>query len=167
MKVLVAHVANGGTVTTLCETWGVSYSGILGWIYQDRTREREYVRALNDRSEWAKEALLAELRDIALVDIRKIFDENGKIKPIPDWPKEIACALASFEVVEEMEGTGRDAVQIGWLKKFKFFDKMKSIELLGKNLVLFIERHEISGKLTLEHLVAATGGNDGKEKETT
>lgn len=154
LQVLVAHVANGGTITTLCDTWEVSYSQVLSWLYSDRERERAYVRALNDRAEWAKETLLAELRDIGLVDIRKIFDADGHIMPIPQWPKCVAAALASFEVVDQF---GDDGVKTGVLKKFKFFDKLKAIELLGKNLILFIERHEHSGKVTLEQLVADTG----------
>lgn len=168
MKVLVAHVANGGTITTLCETWGVSYSSVLAWVYADRTREREYVRALNDRAEWAKESLLAELRNVALLDIRRIFNGEGVLLPVHMWPKEVAAALSSFEVLEQIE----DDIKIGALKKFKFFDKLRAIELLGKNLILFVERHELSGRVTLEQLVSGigaevtNGGQDGKEKET-
>ena len=154
LQVLVAHVANGGTITTLCDTWEVSYAEVLRWLYADRAREREYVRALNDRAEWAKETLLAQLRDIALVDIRQVFDDNGHIKAIDQWPKALASALASFEVVDEYDDEG---VKTGTLKKFKLYDKLKAIDLLGKNLALFVERHEINGKLTLEHLVASTG----------
>lgn len=167
MQTIVSHVANGGSLTSLCSTWEVSFSLVLAWIRVNDDRRREYDQALDDRGEWYKDSLLAELRNIALLDVRKIFDEQGKIKPIQTWPREISAALNNFEIVEYFEGQGKEMTQVGWLKKFKFFDKLKSIELLGKNLSMFIERHEHTGKVTLEQLVSSTGGNNGKEEKET
>jgi len=157
MDTICTHVAAGGTLIDLCEdTWNVQYGRISNWIHADKERSKRYIQALNDRAEWGTEIVLRELRRLGLSDIRKIFKEDGSLKPVEEWPAEISAAVASIEVDELFEGSGKERQQIGFTKKVKFWDKGRALELLGKNLRLFIERHESANVAKLEDLVMAS-----------
>lgn len=152
---ICVHCAAGGTLVTLSESWNVRYADLCQWINQDKDRFEAYRLALNDRTEWVKETVLAELRMIALSDLREAFNANGTLKDIKDLPKSIARAIASVEVEDLFAGKGEERVHIGYTKKVKFWDKTKSIEMVMKNLGLLVERHVFQG-VKLEDLLAAS-----------
>lgn len=150
------HVANGGSVLDLAELWRVSYAEIMQWVRFDKESSRLYDQALIDRSEWAKEQILRELRRLGSIDIRTIFKPDGSIKPIDEWSSDIGSIVQSMEIVEEFEGSGREKLQIGYCKKIKFWNKEKALELLGKNLSMFIETYEVKQTFSLADLVVNT-----------
>lgn len=166
-KTICVHVASGGSLIDLCEMWAVRYGDMIAWIRSDKEMSRRYSDAMNDRGEWAKERILLELKRIGMADIRKIYNEDGSLKAVHEWPSEVAGFVASIETVEEFEGSGKDKEQVGWNKKVKLWNKERALELLGKNLHLFIEKVEHSGKLTLEDLVNATREDDDASKKET
>lgn len=150
---ICGHIANGGTLVTLCEIWNVSYAHVTRWLRDDCTRQTRYEAALTDRAEWSKETILKELRLIATSDIRQLFNSDGTVKPVADWPPELSRAIASIEVDELFEGSGRDKTQIGITKKIKFWDKLKALELIGKNLIMWVEKLE-HGTASLDVIIA-------------
>ena len=147
------HVASGGSVITLAELWGVNFGELMGWIRRDKDRAKAYELALRDRGEWVLERILKELQNIATVDIRELFNDDGGLKPMSEWSKEAAAAVAGFEVVEEFEGKGSDKVQTGWNKKVKLADKIRALELIGRNLSAWTDKVEHSGVVTLEDVI--------------
>ena len=155
---VVDHVANGGSALELCKMWNVRYSDMMRWIYGSAEMKEEYERAIGHQAEWMVARLLDELRAIGTVDIRAAFAEDGRLKPMSEIPENVAKAMAQVEVFEEMEydGQARERVQVGWTKKVKFYDKLRAIELLGKKLAMFVERHEHRHTMTLEKLVAGS-----------
>jgi len=92
------------------------------------------------------EAILKELYDLAMVDITQAYDEAGWLKPLTEIPENVRRAISYLEVNELFDGSGPDKHIIGVNRKIKFYDKPKSLELLGKHLKLFTEKHEITGK---------------------
>ncbi|EON3357868.1 terminase small subunit [Yersinia enterocolitica] len=90
--------------------------------------------------------VLRRLVEIDQMDVLDILLPNGELKPIKDWPKTWRTTLSGIDVTE-MAG---DAP--GFLKKIKWPDKVKNLELLGKHVDVqaFKERTEISGILSLE-----------------
>jgi len=54
------------------------------------------------------------------------------------------------------EGKGDERIQSGILKKIKFVDKVRALEMQAKNLKLLTEQVEHSGKVTLDDLIMAT-----------
>lgn len=100
--------------------------------------------------------ILAELSRIGYTDIRSIFKDDGTIKDVKDWPEDLARAIASVEVLEEYDGSGKDRTWIGFTKKVKFWDKPRALELMGKHKALFPNKFEHSGKVTLEELVSGS-----------
>ncbi|MGD9599913.1 MAG: terminase small subunit [Steroidobacteraceae bacterium] len=108
------------------------------------------VQALMDeranRTQVTADRVITEVARLAFADLRKLFDPlNGELLPPAQWPDELAAAVASIEVEELMGGTGPERVQIGWTKKVKLWDKPKSLEMLGRHLKLWVERHEHTG----------------------
>lgn len=110
------------------------------------------------------DTVLIELSRLATVDISEAFDSMGQLKPLHEIPEQVRRAISGIEVHEIFDGQGEQKSVIGLAKKVKFYDKNKSLELLGKFHKLFTEKHEVTGTLTLADLVTASQ-NDSKEGE--
>lgn len=153
MRTIYSHIANGGYLPDLCEMWQVKYSDVTYWIHNDKEREKLYINALEARQEWAVQRLLSEIQKISFINIKQLFNEDHTLKPPSEWPADIAASVSSIEVMEEFAGTGNEKMLIGHTKKIKLLDKLKAIEMLGKDLGRFVAKHEVTGKITLEDLV--------------
>jgi phage terminase small subunit len=99
-----------------------------------------------DNANITKERVLLEVARLAFSDPRKAFDENGNLLPVNDWPDEVAAAISGIETEELFEGRGESREKVGLTHKIKFWDKGKQLELAGKYLGLFVDRHELTGK---------------------
>ncbi len=154
MDTICSHVSNGGSLIELCQTWQLAYGKFATWIHTDITRSRRYKEALKARDEWSVERIILELRRLANFDIRKLFNEDGSLKAISEWPEDAARSVVAVEIEELFDGRGDDRTHIGYTKRIKAVDKIRSNELLGKTLRMFIDRHEVNG-ITLEELVGA------------
>lgn len=90
---------------------------------------------------------LREAARLAYSDVRQIFDGEGKLLPVKDWPPELAAAVGGIEVVKRNvdSGDGRTDDVI----KVKVWDKPKALEMLFKHLGLLTERVEHSGGLEI------------------
>ena len=91
--------------------------------------------------------VLTRLKEIDEMDALDILEDDGSIKPIRDWPKIWRQFISGFEVVEMFAGKGDDKVIAGMLKKIKWPDKTKNLELIGKhvNVQAFRDRIEHTG----------------------
>lgn len=103
---------------------------------------REVQRMMNERAERVEvtaDMVLRELIGIATVDLSEAFDEFGALKPIKDIPKNVRKAIAGIETLQIGDGAGT-------VKKVRFWDKNKSLEMLGRHLKLFVDKVEHTGK---------------------
>lgn len=89
--------------------------------------------------------ILKRLAALATFDRRTLHRPDGTIKPIHELTEEEAAAITEIESVELFEGRGEDRQAIGVVRKVKFADPKGSLELAGKHLKLFTEKHEHSG----------------------
>lgn len=101
------------------------------------------LRAQIKRIDARGDKVITELFRILNVNVKDAFTENGAMKHIHDLSDDLGRAISSIEVEEiwEWEGEGREKkkVQVGELKKIKFWSKTESANLLGKHLKLWIE----------------------------
>lgn len=119
-------------------------------IVKNRMEER------SKRTEITADVILHELLRIARADVSQAFTETGDLKPLHEIPEDVRRAISGIEVIVERDReTGETA---GMLKKVRFWDKTKGLELLGKHLKLFTEKHEHSGGINLN---VVTGLPDG------
>lgn len=146
------HVSNGGTVIDMAKVSNIQYSKIMKWIRFDADRLRKYQEALEDRREWAKESVLNEIRSLGMFDIRKLLGPDGEVLPPDQWPDDVAKAVVGLDVSEEKS----EGVPIGLLKKIKTVDKLKSLEMVAKNLKLLTETHDHKHEVTLDQLIMRT-----------
>ena len=151
---ICTHVSNGGSLIDLCRIWKVHYGRIISWIRDNPEWSERYDDALNDRVEWCRENVLLEMRRMAFSDIKDIFNEDGSIKGPKYWPKEVSSIIKSIDFDDE-----------GEVKKVTLWNKEKSLEMLGKNMSLFIERVEHSGKVTLSDVIEEAARNTDEHSQ--
>lgn len=85
--------------------------------------------------------VLRRLIEIDEMDVLDILLANGELKPIKDWPKVWRTTLSGMDVTE-MAG---DAA--GLLKKIKWPDKVKNLELLGKHVTVQAFKDNVKNEL--------------------
>ncbi|SFU43623.1 terminase small subunit [Xenorhabdus koppenhoeferi] len=90
--------------------------------------------------------VLKRLVEIDQMDVLDILADGGELKPVKDWPKVWRTTLSGLEVVE----TGsQDAAAL--LKKIKWPDKVKNLELLGKHISVQAFKEQIDQKVVATH----------------
>jgi phage terminase small subunit len=85
------------------------------------------------------------------MDVLDILSEDGTIKPISEWPKIWRQYLSSVEVSEIIDGSGDERSVVGVLKKIKWPDKLKNLELLGRHVAVqaFKDVSKVEGSLSV------------------
>ena len=95
--------------------------------------------------------VLQNLVDINEMDVLDILEDNGTIKSIRNWPK-VWRRFVSGVDVSEMLGDAE-----GMMKKIKWPDKVKNLELIGKHVAVqaFKEKLdvEVGAKKSLQELM--------------
>ena len=88
------------------------------------------------RKEFAVDALyvLGRLIEIDRMDVLDIMTDLGDLKPIKEWPPVWRQFIQQFEVEEIFAGRGDERLNVGLLKKIKWPDKVRNLELLGKHV---------------------------------
>jgi phage terminase small subunit len=96
---------------------------------------------------------LREAARLAYSDVRALYDEQGKLKPVKDWPDDLAAAIGGVEFVrrnvEGGDGHQDDVIKV------KVWDKPKALEMLFKHMGLLIERSEVTIKGSIEEKLRA------------
>lgn len=93
--------------------------------------------------------VVGKLREIAEMDVLDILQDDMSLKPVSQWPKIWRQYLTGFDLAEMFEGRGDDRSTVGILKKIRWPDKVKNLELLGRHLGIFTDRHQLEGNVEL------------------
>ena len=93
------------------------------------------------------EYVLRRLVEIDRMDVADILKDDGSFKPLSEWPMVWRNFINGIDIVELFEGRGDKHEQIGVLKKIKWPDKVRNLEMLGKhvNVNAFKKHHEHTG----------------------
>lgn len=105
------------------------------------------------------ERVIKEDMSIAFFDIRTILNDDGSVKPVSEWPAAAGAAIASMEVLEQYEGSGKDRVFVGYLKKIKLIDKGGALDRLMKHLGGYKLDNEVKSNLMQEFYNMISGGS--------
>lgn len=103
-------------------------------------RVSELVSKGAEKAEATVERVLKELSRIGFSDLRRAFDENGRLLRPEEWDDDTAAAISSVEVVTRNMGDG----EVEHVHKIKVWDKNSALDKIAKHLGMFIERHEMS-----------------------
>ena len=103
--------------------------------------------------------VLDEIAKMAFVNVQDFYEPNGKLKRVVDLPRDVAAALSSTKTNITLTDT---------IEEIKLHDKRGSLELLGRHLKLFTDKHEHTGKdgekLDLSVNFVVPGGNSGGDR---
>ena len=73
--------------------------------------------------------VLKRLVQIDSLDVIDILDNTGNMKAIRDWPKSWRTSISGLDVQDMMNGDTESVI-----KKIKWPDKLKNLELLGRHV---------------------------------
>ena len=101
----------------------------------------------SQRTQVNADYVLNRLVEIDQMDCLDILNDDGTVKPVRDWPQIWRQFVSGFDVAEMFTGGGDDRELAGMLKKIKWPDKIKNLELIGKhvNVQAFRDKVEWSG----------------------
>ncbi|MBJ8706273.1 terminase small subunit [Citrobacter freundii] len=118
-------------------------------------RIAELMEERNKRLRISADYVLLRLVEIDQMDVIDILNDDGTLKPIREWPKIWRTTLSGFDLsstIMNMDETSIETI----LKKIKWPDKVKNLELIGKHVDVnaFRERLEIDVKMTIAEKMA-------------
>ncbi|KJL59280.1 terminase small subunit [Enterobacter hormaechei] len=130
-------------------------------------RIAELMEERNKRNRVSADYVLMRLVEIDQMDVLDILNDDGGMKPIAEWPKVWRTSLSAMDIATikttqaslqkdngEADLSVEDVEYI--LKKVKWPDKVKNLELIGKHVDVnaFKERLEVSGTVTIADRMA-------------
>ncbi|EOV5849318.1 terminase small subunit [Citrobacter freundii] len=118
-------------------------------------RIAELMEERNKRLRVSADYVLLRLVEIDQMDVIDILNDDGTLRPIREWPKIWRTTLSGFDLsstIMNMDETSIETI----LKKIKWPDKVKNLELIGKHVDVnaFKERLEVSGTVTIADRMA-------------
>lgn len=134
----------------------------------------ELKRERSERTQITADRVLEELAKLGfsnMLDYIEIGANGDAYVDLSRMTRDQAAAVQEVTVEDFMDGRGEDAREVR-RTKFKLADKKSALELLGKHLKLFTEKHEHSGPgggpiRTIEVVESRTDGSDEGEDETS
>lgn len=93
--------------------------------------------------------VLRRLVEIDQMDVLDIVRDDLSLKPVTDWPASWRRYISGFDLAEMFEYTGEDGGKelAGILKKIKWPDKVKNLELLGKHVTVQAFKDNVKNEL--------------------
>ncbi|WP_272579027.1 MULTISPECIES: terminase small subunit [unclassified Providencia] len=119
-------------------------------------RIQELMNNRSDRLDVDADYVLKRLVDIDQMDVLDILHDDGGIKPIHEWPKVWRTSLSGMDLAEMFESKDGERDLVGIMKKIKWPDKVKNLELLGKHVKVqaFKDKVEHSGGLSVSSVAS-------------
>lgn len=145
---IVTWIGEGRTLREYSMAYGANHAQLFVWIMRDAKRREEYDAAVKLRDEYLRQNVIDELRNISTLDVSQAYDHNGDPLPMDKLPTSLKKSIQSIKKVIKSDDRGETITT-----EIKFFDKIKAINLLGKELGMFSNKVEVSGKVSLESLI--------------
>lgn len=92
--------------------------------------------------------VLRRLVEIDQMDVLDIMTDDMSIKPVSQWPTSWRRYLIGFDLAEMFDGRGEEREMVGILKKIKWPDKVKNLELLGKHVDVQAFKEQVANEHT-------------------
>lgn len=142
---LVDEVSSGKTLSRFANEKKVRYGSLYQWLHSDEERVAKYTKALESRQNMVSDLVLNGLIEIAQLDLRRMFDKDGRLLDINELPGEVARLLSSIEV-DQAVTKGEDGHDVlTKTAKVRVPDRLKSLNDLGRSVGMFKDKVEHSG----------------------
>lgn len=106
-------------------------------LVQDRSKAREARTQIN------ADYVLQRLVQIDQLDVADILDATGNFLPVLQWPKVWRQTLSGMDIQEMISGDVESVI-----RKIKWPDKLRNLELLGKHVTINAFRDQIVMEVT-------------------
>lgn len=115
-------------------------------------QERQAKRS--EKVEVTQEYVLKRMLEIDNMDAADILADDGSVLPVKEWPKVWRQFLSGYDIVQM---SSQDDV-MAFIKKIRWPDKIRNLELIGKHLGMFTEKVEVDvGSNLASAIIAARG----------
>lgn len=103
------------------------------------------------RTQIGADYVLNRLAQIDQLDVADILDNTGNFKPVLEWPKVWRQTVSGLDIQEIMSGDTESVI-----RKIKWPDKLRNLELLGKHVDIgaFRERIDMTINVSLADKLA-------------
>lgn len=96
--------------------------------------------------------VLRRLVEIDQMDVLDILNDDGSLKPITSWPKAWRISLTGLDINTTIQNFDEETAETT-LKKVKWPDKVKNLELLGKHVRVQAFKEQVEQKVTATHSI--------------
>ena len=119
-------------------------------------RIAELMEERNKRLRVSADYVLLRLVEIDQMDVLDILNDDGGLKPISQWPKIWRTTLSGLDISTTITNFDETTLE-NMLKKIKWPDKVKNLELIGKHVdvMAFKERLDVNVNVTIADRMAA------------
>jgi len=130
---------SAGTLYEFCQDHDLRYRQVHDWLHDKAHPERisEYALALEVRTGQLIDRVHRIIRGVAEVDVRQLFDKEGRLLEPQELSAEMARAVAGYDVTYDKDG--RET------RKLRLNDRLKGADMLGRALGMFKDRVEVTG----------------------
>ena len=146
VHMLSKHISNGGTLTSFCDMAGVEYHEAMTLIKSTKELTSLYEAAKTVRKEIVVEKVSELMMDVASANVVDAYDDMGEVKTLSELPVNLKRAIVSIKKTVKPDGTMET--------ELKTVDKMKAIDAIAKKEGLYINKVDVSAKLTLESILS-------------
>ncbi|HEF0077856.1 TPA: terminase small subunit [Citrobacter youngae] len=96
--------------------------------------------------------VLCRLVEIDQMDVLDILNDDGSLRPISSWPKAWRTSLTGLDISTTIQNFDEETAET-ILKKVKWPDKVKNLELLGKHIKVQAFKEQVEQKVTATHSI--------------
>jgi phage terminase small subunit len=113
-----------------------------------QARLAELMKERNQKAQISSEYVLNRLVEIDQLDVLDILNDEGDMKPVKEWPKSWRTTLSGLDIIAM--GSDQDTTTL--VKKIKWPDKLKNLELLGKHIDVQAFKEQTENRVTIQEL---------------
>jgi hypothetical protein len=139
-------IAEGMTLYDFTLSKNIRYKQTFQWIQSDEDRQKSYETAIEARNAVMSDVVLSGVLTVAQQSAKKLYNDDGTPVAISKMDDRTAASVSGVEVSYDM--SGRIAS-----RRIKTYDKLRALEMLGRNQRMFTDKMELAGALRLEDLV--------------
>ncbi|HGH3391156.1 TPA: terminase small subunit [Citrobacter freundii] len=103
--------------------------------------------------------VLRRLVEIDQMDVLDILNDDGSLKAISLWPKSWRTTLTGLDISTTIQNFDEETAETT-LKKVKWPDKVKNLELLGKHIKVQAFKEQVEQKVVATHNVMLVPTSD-------
>lgn len=113
---------------------GVSAASVYNAVTRNpdvQQRIDEHTNEVLERLGVTTEFIISKLKARASFDIRKLYDEDGRLLELHELDDETAASISGLEIEKEYEGRGEDREQVATILKYKSWNALDAIKMLA------------------------------------